>query len=474
MTFHSDLFGTDGIRGRANQWPITPAVMVQVGRAVAYYFQAQRTAKAPQTSTFFPYTKHIHDQQKLTVVIGKDTRLSGYMIETAITAGLTAQGANVIMLGPLPTPAIAMLVRSLRADIGIMISASHNPYYDNGVKFFDSKGIKFDETTEGAIANIVQNEEIPLPNDCGGALRLDDAAGRYVEFAKATFPKGCRLDGMKIALDCANGAAYKVAPQVFWELGASVVTASNSPNGRNINQNCGAVYPDTLIEITKRNNVDIGIALDGDADRVFVVTPQGATVNGDQIIALIAKNFHEAGVLKGGVVSTCMSNIGLKAFLQSRGIPYFESKVGDKNVVEVMNKYSSNLGGEESGHIILGDYATTGDGITAALQILRILVEQKTTIDAVFPVFQETPRVVKNFQLPSSRPAANTDALIERIKTEGSAMLGGQGAIVARRSGTEPKLRVMVQHDDPALIEATLLRAEQLVQALGKEANAVD
>jgi phosphoglucosamine mutase len=381
------------------------------------------------------------------------------MIETALTAGLTAQGANVIMLGPLPTPAIAMLVRSLRTNLGIIISASHNPYYDNGIKFFDSNGIKFDEKTEFAIANIVQNEDIPLPEDCGGALRLDDAAGRYVEFVKATFPKGCSLEGIKIALDCANGAAYKVAPQVFWELGASVIAVGDSPNGHNINQNCGAVHPKFLIDVAKKNNTDIGIALDGDADRVFVVTPNGHVVNGDQILALIAKDLHEKDKLKGGVVSTCMSNIGLKNFLNSIGISHFESKVGDKNVVEVMNKYGCNLGGEESGHIILGDYATTGDGITAALQILRILVENKTKIDEIFPIFEEVPRVVKNFPTNSTI----TDKFIEKIKTEGEAILGESGVIIARRSGTEQKLRIMVQHNNPAIIEKVFSVVDRLM-----------
>ncbi|MDR3285658.1 MAG: phosphoglucosamine mutase [Holosporales bacterium] len=457
------LFGTDGIRGKANQWPITPEVMMRVGRAAAYYFKQAITKRENSALTsFFPYEKHIHDPHKLTVVIGKDTRLSGYMIENALTSGLTAQGANVIMLGPLPTPAIAMLVRSLRADVGIMISASHNPYFDNGIKFFDSNGIKLDHNVEQSIENIIENEDLQLPEDCGGAIRLNDAAGRYVEFVKATFPKGYNLEGIKIALDCANGAAYKVAPYVFWELGATVSTIGDNPNGHNINKDCGVLYPNALFESMKENQADIGIALDGDADRILIVTPSLEIINGDQILALIAKNWQEKGILCGGVVSTCMSNIGLSEYLNSIGISHVESAVGDKNVVEKMRNTQSNLGGEESGHIILSDYTTTGDGIIAALQVLGILVEKNKKIDDIFPIFKETPKRIKNFKIDSEKNEI-TDNMIDEIKAMNQSVFGNKGKIIVRRSGTEPVLRIMVQHININIIDQTFEKIEDII-----------
>jgi phosphoglucosamine mutase len=416
------LFGTDGIRGRANQWPITPDVIMKVGRAIAHYFQRSQpgqTSCGRNTAAgadFFPYTKHIHDPGKLTVVVGKDTRQSGYMIENAITSGLTAQGANVIMLGPMPTPAVSMLVRSLRVDIGVMISASHNPFYDNGIKFFDANGLKFDKELEAAIEKVVA-EDFPLSVECGGAIRLNDAAGRYVEFAKGTFPKGLSLNGLKIVLDCANGAAYKVAPRVFWELGAYVVVLADQPNGCNINQDCGALHPEKLIDCVRQSNADIGLALDGDADRLLIVTPSGATINGDQMLALIAKDWSERGILNGGVVATNMSNIGLMRFLQTVGIPYFESEVGDKNVIAMMNARRSNLGGEESGHVILNDYTTTGDGIIAALQILAILVSKGGRIEELCPVFREVPVGRRNVKGRANRE------LISRAVAYGEALV---------------------------------------------------
>lgn len=444
------LFGTDGIRGKANSWPILPELIVTIGRAVAYYFQRTENKKYfVGDNAFFPYNKHINDPQKLTVVIAKDTRLSGYMIETALTSGLTAQGANVIMLGPMPTPAVSMLVKSLRADIGIMISASHNPYYDNGIKFFNSNGIKFDNNIENIIENIVKNEEIPLPEDCGGAIRLDDAMGRYVEFAKATFPKGLSLDGVNIVLDCANGAAYKVAPKVFWELGARVTTIGNTPNGRNINEKCGALHPELLVKKVKELNSDIGIALDGDADRVFIVTKNGTIIDGDQILALIATDWSEKKKLSNGVVSTSMSNFGLINYLNELNIKHIESDVGDKNVLEMMNSTNSNLGGEESGHIILSDYTTTGDGIIAALQILGIMLEKNKKIDEIFPIFKNIPQVKKNIKLSSN---INSE-FIEELKNEGNKIIGNNGKLVIRKSGTEPLLRIMVQSEDTKLID---------------------
>jgi phosphoglucosamine mutase len=378
------------------------------------------------------------------------------MIESALVAGLVAEGANVIMLGPIPTPAIAMLSRSLRADIGIMISASHNPYYDNGIKFFDSDGVKFSEEVERNVESIVENltkHEQSNQSDtqeCGKSMRLDDARGRYVEFAKSTFPSQLSLDGVKIVLDCANGAAYKVAPRVFWELGASVITLGDAPNGRNINENCGALHPEAMRKCVQETGADIGIALDGDADRLLIVTKKGQFVNGDQIIALIASEWskgdttagHVSTRLKNGVVTTFMSNLGLKDFLTSLGIPHFEADVGDKNVFKLMRETSSNLGGEESGHVILNDYTTTGDGIIAALQVLGIV--EHHDLDDIFPVFEPYHQIIDSFKLDESI----TNDVISDLRCNAEEFIGENGRVVVRKSGTEPLLRVMVQHKD--------------------------
>jgi phosphoglucosamine mutase len=414
---------------------------------------------------FNPYVDSA--DHRATVLIGKDTRLSGYMIESALVAGLVAQGANVIMLGPIPTPAIAVLVRSLRADVGIMISASHNPYYDNGIKFFDSNGVKFSKEMEARIEAFVPD---PQADDvkCGKSIRLDDAAGRYVEFAKSTFPKKYDLSGVKIVLDCANGAAYKVAPRIFWELGATVIAMADEPNGRNINDGCGALHPSNMLRCVQDTGADIGIALDGDADRLLIATPGGQLVNGDQVLALIAKSWSarsEGGAprLTNGVVSTCMSNLGLKKYLQSLGISHFEAPVGDKNVVDLMRQTQSNLGGEESGHVILSDYTTTGDGIIAALQVLAIAQGQgqgegqrqgegqgeglgalRFCLDDIFPVYTPCPQKTVNFSLVSGISAQVVDELTQAIANQ----LGSDGHVVVRRSGTEPVVRVMIQHPD--------------------------
>lgn len=455
------LFGTDGIRGHANQWPIVPEMMVQIGRAVAHYFQSKDNINYFQNAfpieeqlsnrhpMYHPYIQDLSSTHPCTVIIGKDTRLSGYMIESALVAGLVSQGAHVIMLGPVPTPAVAMLVRSLRADIGIMISASHNPYQDNGIKFFDHNGIKFHAEVEHAIEQIVWNNEIPFAINCGKSMRLDDAAGRYVEFAKATFPKGRSLSGVKILVDCANGATYKVAPRIFWELGASVRIIGDTPNGRNINEKCGALYPHALLDQMKQEKADVGIALDGDGDRILMVTPNQTIINGDQILALIASHFNKHGRLKHGIVSTCMSNLGFKRYLQNVHIPYFESSVGDKNVLERMLKQNCNLGGEESGHVILNDYTTTGDGIIAALQVLEIVLEEGAGFDDLFPVFQSVPQEVQSFKMNE----AITDDVIVKMKQLAKNIIGTDGEVVIRRSGTEPVLRVMIQSEQPERIQ---------------------
>lgn len=453
------LFGTDGIRGRANVAPMTPDVMVRVGQAVARVFQTAPFFSAEQRDAqqaisefipgreFNPYVDSTHTPHRLTVVVGKDTRLSGYMIESALVAGLVSQGAHVMMLGPLPTPAVAMLTRSLRADVGVMISASHNPYEDNGIKFFDANGVKLTRDVETRIEQLVH--EGVSDGECGKSMRLDDAAGRYIEFAKATFPKGQSLAGLNVVLDCANGAAYKVAPRIFWELGASVKTLGDQPNGRNINEACGALHPERLQQAVMEAHADVGIALDGDADRLLLVTPRGQTVTGDQILAFVAREWSQTGRLTGGVVSTVVSNAGLHRYLEGLGVPHYKSDVGDKFVVELMRKTGSNLGGEESGHLILGDATTTGDGIIAALQVLSFLNPQTASLDDLFPVFEPMPQV--KYSLP--RTPQMTEEWIISLRRRLEERLPEGGQVVIRCSGTEPVLRAVLQGESESLLK---------------------
>lgn len=455
------LFGTDGIRGRANEAPLSPEVIVRIGRALATLFGGPQEGCVADISAtyrpFNPYVKNARTSHQFTVVIGKDTRLSGYMIESALVAGLVAQGANVIMLGPIPTPAIAFLTRSLRADIGVMISASHNPYYDNGIKLFDASGVKLARAKEEALEALVESGAFPACEDCGKSLRLDDAAGRYVEYVKATFPKGRTLEGLQIVLDCANGAAYKVAPRVLWELGASVIPLADTPNGRNINDHCGALHPENMQKCLQETRGDLGIALDGDADRVFMMTPRGQVVDGDQILALIAREAQRNGTLKGGVVSTCMSNLGLIRFLEGQGIAHFESAVGDKNVVALMQDAGCNVGGEASGHIILGDHSTTGDGLMAALQVLSVAKALKVPLDDLFPIFQPLPQKTCNFPWNE----ALGEAFLGELRQDLKRALGAEGRVIVRRSGTEPLLRLMLQGPDEALLSHLLEEVSQ-------------
>jgi len=427
------LFGTDGVRGLANSEPITPRTVLGLAMAAGHRFRRG-------------------DHRHL-VVIGKDTRLSGYMLEPALTAGFVAMGMDVVLVGPLPTPALAMLTRSLRADMGVVISASHNPYADNGIKLFGPDGYKLSDDEEMEIERLVDEPDLSLaePADLGRARRLEDAPGRYIEFVKQSFPKGLRLDGLRVVIDCANGAAYKVAPQILWELGADVTAIGVNPNGMNINENCGATCPDVLRERVLAADADIGIALDGDADRVIVVDERGELVDGDQVMGLIATDWHAAGLLAGnGVVATVMSNLGLERYIESLGLRLERTAVGDRYVVEHMRGNGFNLGGEQSGHIILSDYATTGDGLIAALQVLAAIVQKGRSASEVCRIFEALPQIQENVRVNGGAPL--DDGVVRQAIAKGESVLGAAGRLVIRKSGTEPVIRVMAQGDDEALI----------------------
>jgi phosphoglucosamine mutase len=425
-------FGTDGIRGLTNSPPMTAAIALKLGQAAGRHFLRG---------------SHTHR-----VVIGKDTRLSGYMMESALVAGFTSVGMDVTLLGPMPTPAVAMLTRSMRADIGVMISASHNPFHDNGIKLFGPDGYKLSDDDEMAIEALLE-EEIPLaePRAIGRARRIDDAQGRYIHFAKATFPEHLRLDGLKIVIDCAHGAAYKVAPAALWELGAEVIAIGVAPDGFNVNDKVGSTHPKALQLKVLESGADIGIALDGDADRLIVVDERGQVVDGDQLMALIASRAAEAGTLKGGaLVATVMSNLGLERFLESKGIALHRAAVGDRHVLELMRVEGCNVGGEQSGHIILSDHATTGDGLVAALQVLAALVGSGKPASELLHLFDPLPQLLKNVRFKGGAPL-EADSVKAAIAA-GEAKLAGQGRLLIRKSGTEPLIRVMAEGEDKALV----------------------
>ncbi len=437
------LFGTDGIRGLANRGAMTAETCLKVAMATALQFRPRRAGRH-------------------TAVIGKDTRLSGYLIEPALTAGLIGMGMDVVLLGPVPTPAVAMLTRSLRADLGIMISASHNPAADNGIKLFGPDGFKLSDATEQAIeARLEQPFEPDLarPEELGRATRLEDAAGRYSEHVKATFPRSLRLEGLKIVVDCAHGASYKVAPRVLWELGADVVALGAQPDGQNINRDCGATHLEALQEAVRTHNATLGLALDGDADRLIVVDETGAVVDGDQLLALIATSWQARGELKGtGVAATVMSNLGLEHYLSARGLTLVRTAVGDRYVVEEMRERGWNLGGESSGHIVMTDHATTGDGLIAALQVLAEQVRQNQPASVLCRRFTPVPQVLKNIACPPgedplARPGVR--ATLAALTQD----LAGQGRILVRKSGTEPLIRVMVEAENPHPIADRLIAA---------------
>ena len=428
-------FGTDGIRGLANKHPMTSEVALKVGMAAGKVFQTGN---------------HRHR-----VVIGKDTRLSGYMLEAALMSGFTAVGVDVFLLGPMPTPAVAMLTRSLRADIGVMISASHNRFDDNGIKLFDPDGYKLSDEMERQIEHYIDADTSSLlvsADRIGRATRVDSAQERYIEFAKRTLPKNMKLNGLRIVIDCANGAAYKVAPEALWELGAEVIKIGVEPNGRNINHKCGSTAPEMLVEKVREFRADIGIALDGDADRVVIVDEKGQIVDGDQLMAVIAESWHRRGKLAaGGVVATVMSNLGLERYLKAQGLCMVRTPVGDRYVVEHMRKHGFNVGGEQSGHIVLSDFTTTGDGLVSALQILACVVATGKPVSEVCARFTPLPQVLKNVRYANGKPLE--DGRVQKAIDGATKLLGDKGRIVIRPSGTEPVIRVMAEGDDEQLVQ---------------------
>ena len=422
-------FGTDGIRGRANSGIMTAETALRLGVAAASFFRE-------------------NSHRRHTVVIGKDTRLSGYMIESALTAGFTSAGMDVNLLGPVPTPAVATLTRSLRADLGVMITASHNPFEDNGIKLFGPDGFKLSDDAELEIEALMDEkvrEALASPSKIGRAKRVDDALARYIEIVKATLPRQMRLNGLRIVVDCANGAAYKAAPEVLWELGADVIPINDRPDGFNINEDCGAVAPHDLSMHVVKYRADIGIALDGDADRLIVCDEQGSIVNGDQLIGLIALAWKKAGTLNSDrIVTTVMSNIALEQTLDKAGIGMERTQVGDRYVVEGMRAAGSNVGGEPSGHIVLSDFATSGDGLIAALQVLALLVGSDKPASTLLSVFKPAPQVLRNVSYAlGTKPMEAESVKIAIVKAE--ATLGGKGRILVRASGTEPVIRVMAE-----------------------------
>ncbi len=441
------LFGTDGVRGRANTWPMTAEVALKLGAAAGRFFRRDGSAAHR-------------------VVIGKDTRLSGYMLENALTAGLTSTGMNVLLLGPVPTPAVGFLTRSLRADLGVMISASHNPHQDNGIKFFGPDGFKLSDEAEAEIEAMLDGEIQPVrPENIGRAKRIDDARGRYQEYAKTTFPAGLRLDGLKVVIDCANGAAYRAAPEVLWELGAEVIPIGVTPNGTNINDRVGSTHTQTAAEAVVAHGTDVGICLDGDADRVMILDETGQVADGDQIMALLAGRWADEGRLNGDtLVATVMSNLGLERHLAARGLHLERTAVGDRYVVEAMRRGGFNLGGEQSGHIVMLDYATTGDGLIAGLQFLAEMVRTGQKASFLVRQFVTVPQLLKNVRYAAGQEPLNAASVLAAIKGAEARLLG-KGRLLIRKSGTEPLVRVMAECEDEGLLAAVVDEIVGAVQA---------
>jgi len=439
-------FGTDGVRGLANTFPMTPDIALKLGAAAGRHFRK--------------------DQKQHRVVIGKDTRRSSYMFENALTAGFTSTGMDVYLLGPVPTPAVGVLTRSMRADVGVMISASHNSYLDNGIKFFGPDGFKLSDKVELKIEELLDNDiEYADPQNIGMAKRIDDALGRYMEFAKSAFPRKKLLNGLKVVVDCANGAAYKAAPIVLWELGAEVISIGVDPNGYNINKECGSTYPQNAANAVLEHGADVGICLDGDADRLILIDNKGNVTDGDQLMGLIASQWSSKGQLaKNTLVATVMSNMGLERHLNSLDIKLLRTNVGDRYVVEEMQRSGYNLGGEQSGHIVMTDYATTGDGLMAALQFLNVLVESKCSSSELVKVFEPMPQLLKNVKL-NDRFSMDNLKVKDSIKA-GEDAFGSAGRLLIRKSGTEPLLRVMGECEDPKLLKSIVENIVETVDAI--------
>ncbi|MDC0857329.1 phosphoglucosamine mutase [Rickettsiales bacterium] len=446
-------FGTDGIRGTANQSKMTADKILKVGQAVGVKFQRG---------------DHTHR-----VIISKDTRLSGYMIENALTAGLISVGMDVIILGPMPTPAVAMLTKAMRADLGVMISASHNPYYDNGLKFFGPEGFKLSDAIEQEIEDLMEKDLskfLASSDKIGKATRIDDASGRYIEYVKNTLPKNITLEGLKVVIDCANGAAYKIGPTVLWELGAEVIAMGVSPDGFNINEECGATYPERLAKAVTKNKADIGIALDGDADRVIIADDKGNIIDGDQVIALIAEYWGAQNKIKGaGIVTTKMSNLALEKYLAERNLDLKRTNIGDRYVAEYMRDNGFNIGGEQSGHIILSDYSTTGDGLVAGLQVLAYLKENQVRSSSIKNIYNPLPQILRNVSCTKSFNINDPEiqATIESVEEK----LGDNGRVLVRKSGTEPIVRVMVEGNKQGEISKLAETIVSVIQVEGKGSN---
>lgn len=453
------LFGTDGVRGVANLEPVTAETALKLGRAAAHVFQGladQRKTRNPRP----------------TLVIGKDTRLSGYMLENALAAGVMSLGANVLFIGPLPTPGVAYITRSLRADAGIVLSASHNPYEDNGIKFFRHDGYKLDDAIERRIEQLVFSGEIesirPTAGNIGQAKRIDDALGRYVEFAKASFPKGMTLEGLHVAVDCANGAAYKSTPCALRELGAKLSTAHTHPDGRNINTECGSTHPEEISKLVRQTGASVGIAHDGDADRVILCDEKGDIVDGDEILAIAAVDALNRGVLaRNTLVATVMSNFGLDETVRSHGGRLLRTSVGDRYVIEAMIRENLNIGGEQSGHMIFRDFGTTGDGLVSALQILRIVVESGKPLSELKTCLRKAPQTQRNLRVQRKPPIADLPR-VSKLVQEAEKRLGDSGRLLLRYSGTEPKVRLLIEGPEPDLINQLADEiAAELQKAIG-------
>lgn len=433
------LFGTDGIRGIANQHPVTPEVALRVGRACGYLFRNK-------------------DKKRHKILVGKDTRLSGYLLEMAITAGICSMGVDCIMVGPIPTPGIAFLTQSIRADAGIVISASHNPFYDNGIKIFGGDGFKLSDEIEERLESLILTDEIdnirPTHEAIGKAMRIDDAAGRYLSYLKTTFPKELTLDGIKMVVDCANGAFYKIAPRVFEELGAKVVAVGVEPNGENINKDCGALFPEHLSKHVKEEGAHLGIALDGDGDRVIFCDERGEVLDGDKILAILAKNMVKEGRLKDKtIVATIMSNMALDDFMESLGGAVIKVPVGDRYVVDELRKRNLNLGGEQSGHIVMLDYTTTGDGVIAALQVLKAIIEEGKSLSELSKIITPYPQRLFSLKVREKRDFNAIDDIRKVMEEAEKELVSNKGRLNVRYSGTEPKIRVMLECKNEAIVE---------------------